>query len=505
VVVLMLRDRLRSILQGRRTRPPRERSEVQTAGRNLAAVTLTRLIALVLSMVITVVLAQFLGPKQYGLYAFAYAFPSFVLLILSMGMDSVLIIEVARDRSRASEYLTAVALLRMPLAAICIGLIWVLLQPLQLDTTTESITLMIGVASAIGTYVQTFHSVFQAFEQFQWVTLAVVAERVFTTAGVTALAVMGYQLLPIAAVIVAGSVLSLVLSMVVLKSRFTWFKRERDLSLMRSVIRKSLPFGLASVTGTVRYNAATVLLTVFASVRSAGYYNAALALAMTLLAPVSLYKTAFLPLVTRFLSRKKAMVSVVLEKSQKLYFTFGLPIALGGFLYSDTLVTLLYGAGFRPAGVDFAVLVLVVAVWTATIGIGTALSASGHQTINFLIDLLGTAIFVITCVALIPIILDVGAAIGFLAAAVVMAAVGIYFVNRLVTRMRTLYLVWRPALAGTSMVVLLLVLRMVGLPSMWLGIGVGAVAYFAVLVAVRGFGRDDWILLRSAIKGALFP
>lgn len=504
-LIPILRDGLRNLWRRTRPKQSRKRGDVATAGRNLASVTLTRLVALVLSMVITIVLARSLGSKPYGLYAFAYAFPSFILLLLSMGMDSVVTIEVARDRSRASDYLTAVSLLRVPLAAICVLLIWALLQPLGLDRSAQAVVLLIGVASTISTYALTFQTIFQAFEEFQYVTLVVLVERVFTTAGVILLASLGFDLLPIAAVIVIGSLLSLGVSLVVVKRRFAWFKSNPDPKLMRFVFWKSLPFGLASLTGTVRYNAATVLLTLLAGVRPAGYYNSAFALAMTVLVPVSLYKTAFLPLVTRFLTEKKDMVPVVLEKSQKFYFALGLPIALGGVLYADSIVTLLYGAEFLPAGIDFAILVLVALVWTATIGIGTALSASDHQTLNFLIDLFGTAVFVIACAVLIPRIQDVGAAVAFLLSAVAMAAAGVYFVNKLVARMRTLRVVWRPLLSGVAMVALLLTLRGFGIANMWLGIAVGAVSYFSVLVAVQGFSREDWTLLRGAIKGALFP
>ena len=77
-------------------------SEVRRFGRNFAAVAASMLTTQLLTLVVSIVLARTLGVDQYGIFVFGFAFSSWFVALVALGLDPVLAIDVARDNSRAS-------------------------------------------------------------------------------------------------------------------------------------------------------------------------------------------------------------------------------------------------------------------------------------------------------------------------------------------------------------------------------------------------------------------
>ncbi len=142
-----------------------------------------------------------------------------------------------------------------------------------------------------------------------------------------------------------------------------------------------------------------------------------------------------------------------------------------------------------------------IAITTAFLGNSTALAASGRQTINLSIGVVRTISTIGLSFALIPSLGHVGAAYAFVVSAVLRAALSIVAVRRLVARVNLLNTLSRPALAGFLMIVFLYLVP--GL-SLWLGILGGGAVYFLSLLAIRGITREDWSLVKDALRGALF-
>ena len=415
-------------------------------------------------------------------------------------MDSVYVIEVAADREKASRYLTTVALLRLPLVAIAVVMLWLFTTLALADPFARTITLLLGIAGILQTYAGTFTSVFQAFERIEFDALALVIERIVTTALVVLLLVLGRGLLEISFVYIAGGVLILVLSLILVRKRFVWFSPSVDRREVSTLLRLATPFALSAVVVAFTNGAGPVLLTLLLNPAATGQYNAALNIFFALVSFLAIYHFVLLPTMSRLGREAPERLAGVLQQTQKLAFIFGLAVALGGWLYAEEIMTLFYGDVFRDSARSFAVLVFVVALQTAVLGNGTALAATGHQRINLLVGIAGTALVIGLDFVLIPTYGHVGAAYAFLAAGLLKAGVDFVAVRRLVARVDPWATYGRTLLAGGAMVLVLLFLA---LPLLF-GALLGALLYFALLVLMRGITRDDWSIVKEAVRGALF-
>lgn len=476
-------------------------NEAHRLGRNFGAVGFAQLLSQVLTLLVSLVLARSLGVEEYGLFVFGLAFPSWFLLLVSLGLDSVLTIDVAGDRSRASPYLTALLVVRLPLVLVTLALLWLFVQLTLDDPFARTVTMILGAASVVMTYSGTFRSVFRAFERLEYGALATIVERGVVTAGVLGLLYLGSGLLEVSLMFLLGSAVDLTLLVLLTKRRFVWLTRPVEWATLQTMLRKAIPFALSFVVSTFLYSSGPVLLTLLQDTAATGEFNAAFALTIALLSPLTIYATVALPLFSRLNRERPAQLGPAIQRSQRIFFLLGMPLSLGGWYYATDLIELFYGPDFLAAAQSFEILIFNVAVMTATVGIGPALAGTGHQKLNLYVSGLATGANVGLCLGLIPLWGPTGAATAFLASRILHGLLGMIVLARVVARVDLRETLPGPVLA--SLVMLGLLFLLAGLPY-WGGIPLGATIYFAVLFAIRGLRRDDLALVRQALRGALF-
>src|SRR3989454_1081501 len=380
-------------------------------GRNFAAVATAQFVAQLLTFILSATIAITLGPSTYGLFVFGFAFPSLLLLLLSAGLDEVIAIDVAAKPSRAGSYLTTVALLRLPLAAISAVALWISLSFLLDDPFARNVTFVLGVSALLQTYGGTFLSFFRAFERLEYTALTVLVERGFTIGVAILLLSRGYSVFEVALAFLAGAGISLAMSITLLRRKFARFSPHVDRGTARVILRKTVPFALSAVISTVIPSIGPVLLTISHGPLATGLFNAGLTLLMMVFSILTLCHVVLLPTLARIRASSPERLASILQHTQRFVFALGLPAALGAALYAETIVT-----------------------------------------------------------------------------------------RRYVVRIDLLNALGRPILAGSVMVLLLVLFRM----PFWVGVPIGALIYFGSLLAIGGFHKDDWSMLRDAMKGALF-
>ena len=481
--------------------PAEPEADSKRFGRNFATTAFAQLVAQVLTLLVSVVLARKLGVAVYGVFVFGFAFPGWFLLLVSLGLDDVMSIQVAADRSRASRYLTLVSLLRLLLAAFAILALWVGTQLVLDDPTARTVTLILGVSSVVTTYATTFSSVFRAFERFEYAALITIAERSVTVSAALVVMFLGFGLVEVSLAFLAGSFVMLILSAVTARRKFAWFTRRVNAREAKHIVKSAIPFGLNNVVATFTYTTGIVLLTVMRDPESTGIFNAAFTLVLALFSFLSIVSIAALPMMSRINEQSWERLPSVLNQIQRLSLVIGVPMAFGGWLYAAPIITTFYGNAFLDSAQSFRVLILSFAVETAVMGIGPALAATGHMNVRLYIGAVGAAITMVLSALLIPPLGPVGVAYAFLASCIVVAVLSAAAIQRYVAPLRATGTLGKSIFAGTVMALVLVVVP--GL-SLWIGVLFGGLVYFAALFSVRGMSAEDRIVLWNALRGALF-
>ena len=475
--------------------------EARRLGRNFGVIAAAQAVSQILAFVVSLSVARALGVEEYGVFVFAFAFPSWFVMFVSFGLDAVLTVDVAADRSRAGSYLTAVTAIRVPLSVAAAIALWIALQFVFPNPSHRLVVFVIGISSLLGAFLGAIPALFRAFERLEYSAFVSVVGQAAIAGSALALLAFGFGVFQVSLVFLGGTLLNAALSLALLRTRFVWFERKVDRVLMLRVLRRAIPFILGAVVGTLMATAGPVLLALLVDPVATGHFSAAYALVVAVLAPLSIYNMVFLPAMSRLSRESPALVPRVILKSQKLFFVLGFPAAIGGWFYAKDLVTLFYGEGFLESALSLEILILTVAVSTALLGISTALTATNHQTLNLGIGAVATTANVVLCLALIPRYGHVGASYAFLGATLLGGVLDAFAMKRLLARPDFRETLARPVLAGLGMVALLFILQT---PALWIGVMAGGSFYFGVLLALGGARKEDWSLVRSALRGAFF-
>jgi len=82
----------------------RESKIVQRVAKNTGIVITGELIFRLVSLVVTIYLARYLGTAGFGKYSFVFAYLAFFNIITDLGLQTILVREMAREPTRAPEW-----------------------------------------------------------------------------------------------------------------------------------------------------------------------------------------------------------------------------------------------------------------------------------------------------------------------------------------------------------------------------------------------------------------
>ncbi|MDP6277320.1 MAG: oligosaccharide flippase family protein, partial [Nitrospinota bacterium] len=94
-------------------------NRMEQAARNSGWVFIGRGAERLIRIVVVVVLARILGVRGFGVYSFVFAFAEVFAIFTDVGLRTVLVREIARDRDSAPRLLGSALVLKAVMAASC--------------------------------------------------------------------------------------------------------------------------------------------------------------------------------------------------------------------------------------------------------------------------------------------------------------------------------------------------------------------------------------------------
>jgi O-antigen/teichoic acid export membrane protein len=185
-------------------------------------------------------------------------------------------------------------------------------------------------------------------------------------------------------------------------------------------------------------------------------------------------------------------------RALRLMLLLALPLTAAGAALGPTLLRLVYGADFEPAGTVLLVLVAPVPLISITTLGGVLLSALGRLRIPLLASGVATVVNLVLAFALIPRYDAVGAAVANGAAQLVSGLPVLVYASRIAGGVR-----WEPAAVvkvaaascGGGAVAVGAVAVLGGLPGLLVGLAAGALVFIGLASALRALPAEDarWI------------
>jgi O-antigen/teichoic acid export membrane protein len=240
---------------------------------NAALLALAYALPRALTLASAVVAARVLGAATFGLYSTAAALAVVASIAATLGMQPLLVREIARSPAVAPELVATAHAAKLATVAL-MGLVLLATPLLHFPSVVLAAAALLGVGYAVGAFVENLAAYFQGMERMHVWTQASVLAGVVSGGGAIALVLTTRSLLWLCAAPGLGQAAGL-----------AWLLRSAPASVRRpplpspdavaSLLRRLAPFALAFVATTLYYRLDVLLLSRWRPPAEVGLYGAA--------------------------------------------------------------------------------------------------------------------------------------------------------------------------------------------------------------------------------------
>ena len=475
-------------------------STVQRIAKNAAVLYGAWIVGAILSLVLTVFVARILGDAIYGKYTFALVFTGLFGVLTNLGMNELLIREVARDKSKASKYLGNIVIIRLILSLIVLALIALAINQMNYPPDTVTAVYIFGGYTILTSLAAIFRVTFRAFERMECEALVNVLERIITTSVGLLVLFMGFGLIELAYVFLLAGIVNLFLSSLICVKRFTKPKLEIDLDFWKESIKVAFPFMLSNIFVMIYVRIDIVMLSVMKGDAVVGWYNAAYNLVLAFEPIVFVFMSAVFPVMSQFFVSSKESLKVAYEKSFQYLIMLGLPISVGGMILAHRIIPFLFGVEFANSIIALQILIWACLLLSMYRPMLYMLGSINRQGTMALIGGIGALVNVALNFLLIPKFSYVGAGITTIITESMVTAASWYAISRYFYRLPMHKIIVKPLIASVAMGAIVYFCSQVTSLNLALLVVLGAASYFIILYLIKAFSKEDVSLFKQVIK-----
>ena len=379
-------------------------TEVLRVFKNIIYLLIREVINKISIVVLMVLIGRYLGSQGLGDFSFSIFFCQLAFLISDLGLSTLLIRDVAKDKRLTNRYVENLSFVRFMLGLAISIVIYMLAVFTEIGSKGDVRYILILCSMSFFAMAVTdiFTSAFRAHERMNYeLAVNIPKNIIFLLFGILAVLKTG-GLESIFFIFLISNLIALVLAYVVYKLKMPRTPGTFDFAFCKSAVRQAMPFFLAMLFVTLYFRIDSIMLFFMRSSEDVGLYNASYVAIDGYLMASGVVVTAIFPFFSRIYEKSIESLQKAYVKSLKVVFFVFFPVTILIFSFAKPIISVVYGAEFMPS-----VPVMQILIWAAMfVAIG---NLNGHlaysinrQNIVVLTAFSGVIINVILNLLLIP-------------------------------------------------------------------------------------------------------
>jgi len=469
----------------------------QRIAKNTLALLSAQIVVAILTVVLSIFIARFLGDVIFGKFSFALAFTAFFIIFTKLGYNTLLIREVARDKSHVKKYVNSILGIRLLLSIIIFVLIIITINLMGYPVDTKIVVYLFGIYFLLESLSEVYKVTYRAFEIMEYEALTkILANLIRVTLSVLVL-FLGYGLIELALVFIFSGLFDLLISFLICEKKIVKSRPKLDLSFVKDTLKIVLPLSILPIFSLIYIRADTIMLSVLKGDAVVGWYNAAYYLVLGFKPIAHLVMTALFPLMSLYYISSKDSLKTLYEKSFKYLLILGLPLSLGITLLADKFILLFYGQQFYNSIITLQILAWDILLLFLSMCLSFVLISIDKQNKMAIIAGFSALINVILNIIFIPSFSYVGAAVATIASEGFLFILCILLVSRYLYVIPFHKIIPKPLIACGIMGIFIYQFNDMNL---FILISIAIILYFGLLFLLKGFSKDDISTLKGIIK-----
>lgn len=458
----------------------------KTILKNFASLMTSTVIARLLTLVIVIIIARYLGKEQFGIYAAAQAFVGMFVIVFGFGAEFGFVYEGSKNKDVIGWFLGSGIILKLLLGFISFFIILFIAHLLgYTDLHVGVITIFVFIWFFI-TFQNFLSGVFQIHQRMEFKAIVDMGRELLFLITLLVVIRLGYNIYFVAGAKLVSNILLLILA-IVLVFKFTKpvFK---DLKLGH-VIKSSYLFALSGVFYMIYFQIDTVMLSLMRTPGETGIYAAAYKLPVSAFLISRIIATVTRPAMFERESRDRDTLKKMYFLRTKYLVILGLLGGISLWFLRNQIISFIYGTEFAEAAIVLSILAWFIPIRFISIVSGDIITTMAKQNIRTIIQGITAAINIVLNVILIPRYGLYGAAWSTLCSELFLLIAYTLLAAKLFVPLPLMSTFFKPLLAAVIMSAIILSFN-----TYWvISFALGVIVYFALLYAFGVFKNDPLI------------
>jgi O-antigen/teichoic acid export membrane protein len=475
-------------------------STIQKIAKNTSVMFIAQIMTYGLGFFITMYTAQYLGAEGFGILSLALSITAIFGIIGDMGLGTLMVREIARDKTTSNKYISNIALIKVILSLLMFTLIVLTVNIIGYNKLVSTVIYLITISVVINAFGGVLTAIFQASERMEYLSGSTILNSVLMFLGTMIGIYYKLDILFFASLYIIANSLVLIYIIIVYIKKFDLPKIEVDTKFWKPTIKEAWPFGITSLSGMLYTYIDSIMLSIMQGNEVVGWYSAAYRLMLITLFIPNAINTAVFPVMSRLYNSSRDSLTLMYEKYFKYMLIIGIPMGFGTTLLSDKIILLIFGQGYTQS-----IPALQILIWTMVFTFTGAafvqlLQSINKQLIITKISMLCVVINVVLNLILIPRFSFIGASFATLITEIVLVGYVLLISYKLgygISYEIVLKNLSKVLVATVVMSISIWYLRSL---SLFLLIFIGILIYFISLYLVRGVDEEDIFLIKEILN-----
>jgi O-antigen/teichoic acid export membrane protein len=356
----------------------------------------------VVSLVFFTLAARHLGVVRFGVLSFSLAFVSMFSVLSDLGIGTLAIREIARDRSSARDLVNRGITIRLLASTTVAFIVVVAVALLAYPVTTVYVVAICSTTVVSGGVILFYTSVLQGFEHNSYTALARAGQTTVMIAGALFLAKHTPTVAGYAVVLAGASALAALAVSVVVWRKFVPLSLDLGVRRWLPMLRSAVPFGIATVLVAFYYWSGSTILSKIAGEKAVGEFGAAYRLVAGVGFLGASFAGAVYPVISRVFASEPERWSAATGRALRLILNLAVPQGVLGLVLAGPVIGILYGPGYEGSARVMMALVWWGACATTNSMLSCMLFASDRQRMVTMQAAISVAVSLVLSFLLIP-------------------------------------------------------------------------------------------------------
>ena len=243
-------------------------STARKIAKNTTVLFISQIITYVLGFFITVYTVRYLSVENYGILSTALALTGIYVVFSDLGLGTLTVREVARDKSLTRKYVGNITAMKFILSLFTFLLTIATVYIIGYSGNTVTVIYILTVSYLFNAFSSIFYAIFQSYQKMEYQSIATILNSVVMLIGTLMAIYLGLDVIAFALVYLAANAVNFIYVFITYTWKFYLPNIEVDLDFWKPTIKEALPMSLTSIFAILIFRVDTVMLSIIRGVES---------------------------------------------------------------------------------------------------------------------------------------------------------------------------------------------------------------------------------------------